>query len=130
MNNPAFFYDSLYPLQDRVLGLFRQIDTGFYLTGGTAASRGYLNHRFSDDLDLFVNDNSRFGLWAERLIQALLQESTGKVTVGLREERFARLTFTQQDVALKVQWLMMCRLMWERFTVTPFWGAWTVQRIY
>jgi hypothetical protein len=25
-------------------------------TGGTAASRGYLGHRFSDDLDLFVND--------------------------------------------------------------------------
>jgi hypothetical protein len=37
-----------------VLALLRQIETGFYLTGGTAASRGYLNHRFSDDLALFV----------------------------------------------------------------------------
>lgn len=30
------------------------------MTGGTAASRGYLNHRFSDDLDLFVNDDASF----------------------------------------------------------------------
>jgi predicted nucleotidyltransferase component of viral defense system len=103
VNNPAFFYDSLYPLQDQVLGLFQQIETEFYLTGGTAASRGYLNHRFSDDLDLFVNDDPHFGLWAERLIQALLQVQAGKVMVGLREERFVRLTYTQRDVTLKIE---------------------------
>jgi len=31
--------------------------TPFYLTGGTALSRGYFNHRYSDDLDLFVNNH-------------------------------------------------------------------------
>jgi hypothetical protein len=103
MNSSAFFFDVLYPLQDRVLGLFHQVDTGFYLTGGTAASRGYLNHRFSDDLDLFVNDDAHFGLWAERLIQVLLPMREGNVTVGLREERFVRLTFTQRDVTLKIE---------------------------
>ena len=103
MNKPGFFFDVLYPLQDRVLGLFHQVDTGFYLTGGTAASRGYLNHRFSDDLDLFVNDDAHFGLWAERLIQVLLPMREGNVTVGLREERFVRLTFTQRDVTLKIE---------------------------
>ena len=44
----TFYFDHLYPLQDRVLGLLREIETGFYLSGGTAASRGYLHHRFSD----------------------------------------------------------------------------------
>jgi hypothetical protein len=34
------------------------------LTGGTAASRGYLQHRFSDDLDLFTNDAAEFPLWS------------------------------------------------------------------
>ena len=29
----------------------------FYLTGGTALSRGYYNHRYSDDLDFFVNQD-------------------------------------------------------------------------
>ncbi len=58
----SFYFDRLYPLQDEVLRLLRQIETGFYLSGGTAASRGYLQRRFSDDLDLFVNDDRRFGL--------------------------------------------------------------------
>ncbi len=61
----------LYPLQNEVLRILNELETGFYLTGGTASSRGYLNHRFSDDLDLFVNDDDRFTLWAERVIQAL-----------------------------------------------------------
>jgi len=103
MINPAFYFDTLYPLQDQILHLIQQIETGFYLTGGTAASRGYLNHRFSDDLDLFVSDDPSFGLWAERVIQTLTQIQAGEVSVGLREERFVRLTFTQQGVALKIE---------------------------
>ncbi|MBU4225365.1 MAG: nucleotidyl transferase AbiEii/AbiGii toxin family protein [Chloroflexi bacterium] len=71
MINSSFYFDVFYPFQDRVLEAFDQVDTGFYLTGGTAASRGYLGHRFSDDLDFFVNDDNRFGLWLERIIQAL-----------------------------------------------------------
>jgi len=58
MNNPSFFYDRLYPLQDQVLALIHQLETGLYLSGGTAASRGYLNHRFSDDIDMFADDLS------------------------------------------------------------------------
>lgn len=46
----------LYPLQDEVLKIVNDQKTGFYLTGGTALSRGYLHHRLSDDLDFFVND--------------------------------------------------------------------------
>ncbi|MCL2128071.1 MAG: nucleotidyl transferase AbiEii/AbiGii toxin family protein [Treponema sp.] len=32
----------------------------FYLTGGTALSRAYYNHRYSDDLDFFVNDDESY----------------------------------------------------------------------
>lgn len=53
--NKDFYFTELYPLQDQVLHLITQAQTGFYLTGGTALSRGYLQHRFSDDLDLFTN---------------------------------------------------------------------------
>ena len=35
-------------------------DTPFYLTGGTALSRGYYSHRYSDDLDYFVNYHPNF----------------------------------------------------------------------
>src|SRR3990172_6244146 len=65
----AFYLTRLYPMQDRVLAQLASVETGFYLTGGTAASRAYLHHRFSDDLDLFVNDDARFGLFAQRLVQ-------------------------------------------------------------
>ncbi len=65
------YFDLLYPFQDEVLRVVSGLETDFYLTGGTAASRGYLNHRFSDDLDFFVNDDRRFPLWADRLIQGL-----------------------------------------------------------
>jgi hypothetical protein len=38
--NRDFYFDVLYPLQDRVLGILSRLETGFYLSGGTAASRG------------------------------------------------------------------------------------------
>jgi hypothetical protein len=100
-NNSSFYFDVLYPFQDRVIQAINQADTGFYLTGGTAASRGYLQHRFSDDLDYFVNDDNRFGLWVERIIQALNKE--WKCDVLMKEERFARLNLIQKDFALKIE---------------------------
>lgn len=100
-NQSSFYFDTLYPFQDRVIKVINQVDTEFYLTGGTAASRGYLQHRFSDDLDYFVNDDSRFGLWVERVIQALNKEWDCEVL--MKEERFARLNLLQGDVMLKIE---------------------------
>lgn len=100
-NNSAFYFDVLYPFQDRVIQVINQADTGFYLTGGTAASRGYLQHRFSDDLDYFVNDNNHFGLWVERIIQSLNKEWTCEVL--MKEERFGRLNLIQKDFSLKIE---------------------------
>lgn len=102
MANPSsFYFDTLYPFQDRVVKVINQADTEFYLTGGTAASRGYLQHRFSDDLDYFVNDDDHFGLWVERVIQALNRE--WRCEVLMKEERFARLNLAQGDVLLKIE---------------------------
>lgn len=100
-NNSAFYFDILYPFQDRAIQAINRADTGFYLTSGTAASRGYLQHRFSDDLDYFVNDDNRFGLWVERIIQSLNKE--WKCEVMMKEERFARLNLVQKDLSLKIE---------------------------
>jgi hypothetical protein len=100
-NQTAYYFDVLYPFQDRVIKVINQADTGFYLTGGTASSRGYLQHRFSDDLDYFVNDDNWFGLWVERLIQALNKDWNCEVL--MKEERFARLNLVQKDVSLKIE---------------------------
>lgn len=98
-----FYFDILYPLQDRVLARIHALDTQFYLSGGTAASRGYLNHRFSDDLDLFVDDDDRFTLWAARIIQDLSLLDNWSLQVLLREARFVRLMLVEGAVSLKME---------------------------
>lgn len=99
----SYFVETLYPFQDEVLALLAGLETGFYLSGGTAASRGYLDHRFSDDLDLFVNDDSRFGLWADRLIQALSASKSWRTEINLRDLRFVRASLSRGSVVLKIE---------------------------
>jgi hypothetical protein len=99
----SFYFDTLYPLQDEILRITVGLETGFYLTGGTAASRGYLHHRFSDDLDFFVNDDRRFLLWADRLIQALSNVPAWRLEILMREERFVRLNLVRDEVPLKIE---------------------------
>ncbi|MBE7468580.1 MAG: hypothetical protein DPW09_23065 [Anaerolineae bacterium] len=102
----AFYLNVFYPFQDEVLRILNEeIETGFYLTGGTAASRGYLNHRFSDDLDFFINDDNRFGLWSERVIQKLSQQRNWRCDVLQKEERFVRLNLAQGDIFLKIEFI-------------------------
>lgn len=103
MVNASFYYDSLYPFQDAVLKVIRSVDTGLYLTGGTAASRVYLQHRFSDDLDLFVSDDDRFEIWVDRIIHALVHSGDWQSQVLLREERFRRLNLLRDDISLKIE---------------------------
>ncbi len=97
----SFYFDRLYPFQDRLLKILSRLKTGFYLTGGTAASRGYLAHRFSDDLDFFTNDDPSFALWCDRVIQEW--GAAERVEVRQRERRFCRLTLSSNDVELKVE---------------------------
>jgi hypothetical protein len=99
----SFFIDQLYPFQDQVLHAFAAVETGFYLTGGTALSRGYLNHRFSDDLDFFVNDDANFQLWADRCLQALSHSARWTCQVNQREERYVRLNLVQAEINLKIE---------------------------
>jgi hypothetical protein len=54
MEYKSFYENQLYPLQNKVLCLAEQaLEKQFYLTGGTALSRCYFHHRYSDDLDFF-----------------------------------------------------------------------------
>ncbi len=101
--NAEHYEHVLYPLQERALRVVFGVESGFYLSGGTAASRGYLRHRYSDDLDLFVNDDARFGLWVERVIARLSESSDWTVSVLGKDERFARVIITTPAAALKLE---------------------------
>lgn len=101
----TFYTRALYPFQDEVLKVIRLLETGFYLSGGTAASRGYLHHRYSDDLDFFVNDQPDFTLWAERVIQALQANGGWRLEIVSRYERFVRLNLIRPEIALKLEFI-------------------------
>ena len=99
----TYFQNVLYPFQDRFLGLLKTVETGFYLGGGTAASRAYLNHRYSEDLDFFVNDDEAFPLWTDRVIHAAAGRPGWEVQILLREPRFGRMLLKEGDAALKIE---------------------------
>ena len=67
----SYYTNKLYPFQDLVLKLIMEIDDRFYLTGGTALGRHYLKHRYSDDLDLFVNSETDFKQLSNIIISQL-----------------------------------------------------------
>lgn len=98
-----YYFKRLYPLQETILRVISRLGTGFYLTGGTASSRGYLHHRFSDDIDLFVNDDDRFGLWADRVIHALAESKDRRIDILQKDAGFVRLALFEGDVLLKIE---------------------------
>ena len=101
----AWFEKVLYPLQDEVLAAAATSATGFYLTGGTALGRIHLRHRYSEDLDLFVNDDDRFGVWAERLLETWRAQAPWRVSIQRRDPRFVRALVAKGDAELKIEFV-------------------------
>lgn len=77
--------------------------TPFYLTGGTALSRFYLNHRYSDDLDLFQNDSKTFQEDLDRILHTLGEQF--EVSVTLRSKQFLRLTLLEGEVQFNMEFV-------------------------
>ena len=104
MESHNYYLNQLYPLQDKFLRFFEKNNDGrFYLTGGTALSRAYLHHRFSDDLDLFVNWDDRFGVWTERIVDELQRQDRWQTQVVLKDQYFVRALLLRDDLTLKVE---------------------------
>jgi hypothetical protein len=106
MANSKEHWQRLYALQDAAARVLLGVDHAFYLTGGTALSRGYFGHRYSEDLDYFVNDRPEFSLWRERCIDTLAHAGAGRWTLEVvrRDERFGRLVL-HGDVDLKMEFI-------------------------
>ncbi|OGV98078.1 MAG: hypothetical protein A2Z59_11860 [Nitrospinae bacterium RIFCSPLOWO2_02_39_17] len=94
-----YYSNILYPLQDKAIPAFR--DSPFYLTGGTALSRGYYNHRYSDDLDYFVNYHSDFQGISELIVEKLLK-TFHDVEVDLKGEHFYRVFVGQEKLKIEL----------------------------
>jgi predicted nucleotidyltransferase component of viral defense system len=98
----------LTPLQQRVLlTLFDRglADRGYYLTGGTALSAFYLQHRYSDDLDLFTRKQDPLEQDFKDF-QNILTSVGITITSQDVTESYARLNADfedQRDIALKIE---------------------------
>ena len=79
-------------------------EVDFYLTGGTALSRCYLNHRYSDDLDFFVNEAPDFKKQTERVVSAIRQAGM-QIEIGTASESFLRITVLKDEVSLKIDFV-------------------------
>jgi len=99
-----YYQNILYPLQDKVLKIVAKLPVEFYLTGGTALSRVYLNHRYSDDLDFFVNNRSDFKLQVNAIIKGLT-ESGLSFDTAIADEGFARVFVIDDNHTLKLDFV-------------------------
>ena len=106
-----YYTERLYPFQDGVLNIVKKLNTHFYLTGGTALSRGYFNHRYSDDLDLFMNRRDDFSQYVQQLFSGF--EAAQRANVFSidynhlqKYENYAQFvlirSFGNEDISLKI----------------------------
>lgn len=96
-----FYTKELYPLQDKALAALTG-KSAFYLTGGTAVSRFHYGHRFSDDLDFFMNRSNEFKKEADKVFE-LLKTVFSQVDLSLTDDAFVRIFAIESDVSLKVE---------------------------
>lgn len=104
MNGSEKFYrEKLYPLQNGVLMLVKSIGVPFYLTGGTALSRVYYNHRYSDDLDFFVNNDPGYAEYTRLLYQALVRDNYYlPERMIIRSENYSQFMVERENIQLKI----------------------------
>ena len=101
----TYYQTKLFPLQDSALGIVQDMNLGFYLTGGTALSRCYLHHRYSDDLDFFMNANPHFKAECTQIIDRFRDERHWTVSVGTVADTFLRMSLETEAVVLKIDFI-------------------------
>jgi predicted nucleotidyltransferase component of viral defense system len=108
MNSYAKFYEkNLYPFQDGILKIVKELNLPFYLTGGTALSRVFFQHRYSDDLDLFVNADQNYKNYIRQFISALqVEHRRGVFSFNtdrlITSDDYTQILLTKNEVILKI----------------------------
>ena len=100
-----YYTEKLYPFQNKIIQVIQSCDTQFYLTGGTVLSRKYMEHRYSDDLDFFVNADPKFRDYINK-IEAKLSLTGINFNVLTRADDFVRVVTTKdREIELKLDFI-------------------------
>ena len=94
-------YKNLYRLQDKILDIIFLQNLSFYLTGGTCLNRFYKTIRYSDDLDLFTNENRLFFYEFKEIIEKL-KEKNIKFDIQIDAKDFKRVLIYENNLVLKL----------------------------
>lgn len=97
-----------YKLQDEFLEIFfsESFASDFYLTGGTAISRFYLNHRLSDDIDLFTQNQKIDFSHVNSLVLRILDKLKLKIAKQVNTNTFLQyITENQNGSMLKIDFV-------------------------
>jgi len=98
-----FYESALYPLQDKVFETASVYEDKIYLTGGTALSRFYYQHRLSEDLDFFTTTNE-LQLLANDLSERLRLQNF-ILQIERLDSYFARIFVIQDNCRLKIDFV-------------------------
>jgi len=92
-------------LQDKFFDFWKTLNMPFYLTGGTALSRFWLHHRYSDDLDFFVNDDINFGKNIQELFVNIKKYFHTEGFDNVIYDTFARFFIKEENTVLKLDFV-------------------------
>jgi len=98
-------YRKLYLIQDKVLLALKPVLSSFYLTGGTALGRFYLNHRFSEDLDFFLNKSDTFQSSIKNIEKTLISKFSLLKQESIVYDDFARYYIEDEEWVLKIEFV-------------------------
>jgi predicted nucleotidyltransferase component of viral defense system len=98
-------YRKLYQLQDKFLDIWKTIETPFYLTGGTALGKYYLNHRYSEDLDFFVNGDKNFKQHINLISNTIKKYFLVDNDKSLQYDDFTRIYIQEDKISMKIEFV-------------------------
>src|SRR3989344_3609542 len=94
-------------LQEEFLTIFFKSILGrdFFLTGGTALSAFYLQHRLSQDIDLFtINQNVEFNTVSAEVLK-IISSFSGKISNQVNTPAFQQFIFKTKNDELKIDFV-------------------------
>jgi len=97
-------WKSLYELQDNILHIIKNELGPFYLTGGTALSRYYLSHRYSEDLDFFCHEEEEFSIAVDDVARLLVNSGMLDEQIVQRMRSYVRM-FVGTVSKLKIEFV-------------------------
>lgn len=124
MEYHKYYLEQLYPMQDSFLKFFDDQNQGrFYLTGGTALSRFYYQHRYSEDLDFFsATELKDFREIVSKILDAARQKKIS-IEVETISDHFLRIYAKERETSLKIDFVNEAVFRWGPLNRFPLFSC-------